>query len=208
MRTKSARVAMAVLTGVAVVGGVAGCATGSASMSAHALKQFEADTARNSATPTAPGSSSPTASASATSTAPPTPSAIPTAKSTAAAVPTHPTAAPKPTPAATPVPTPTPAAVYSDGSFSATGNFQSPGGNEKIRVTLTIAHDIIQSVSVSAVHIDSTSTSYETQFEGGIGAVVVGKNIDSINVGVVAGASLNGTGFNQAIGKIKSAAKI
>jgi hypothetical protein len=44
-------------------------------------------------------------------------------------------------------------------------------------------------------------------FESGIGAVVVGKNINTLNVSRVAGSSLTSMGFNDALTKIKAAAK-
>jgi hypothetical protein len=60
---------------------------------------------------------------------------------------------------------------------------------------------------VTSVKIDSTAASYEAAFEGGIQAIVVGKDIDSLNVGPVAGSSLTSVGFNRAIATIKGLAK-
>ena len=45
---------------------------------------------------------------------------------------------------------------------------------------------------------------YQTEFEDGIGAEVIGKNIDELSVDKVAGSSLTSDGFNAALEKIKA----
>ena len=106
-------------------------------------------------------------------------------------------------------PSPTPSAsssTYGDGNYSATGTYNSPGGKETIRVTLDLSDDVITDLAVTSVKIDSTAANYENAFEGGIQAIVVGKDIDSLNVGPVAGSSLTTIGFDHAIATIKSQA--
>jgi hypothetical protein len=73
-------------------------------------------------------------------------------------------------------------------------------------VTLDLSGDIITDLAVTSVKVDSTAANYEAAFEGGIQAVVVGKDIDSLNVGPVAGSSLTSIGFNRAITSIKGLA--
>jgi uncharacterized protein with FMN-binding domain len=97
--------------------------------------------------------------------------------------------------------------TYKDGTYTAPGTYISPGGTEHISVTLTLAKDVITSIKVTTVKADPTATGYEQMFEGGISAVTVGKNIDSLNVGVVAGSSLTSMGFNKALATIKADAK-
>jgi hypothetical protein len=65
----------------------------------------------------------------------------------------------------------------------------------------------VTAVTVKTVKADPTATSYEAMFESGIGAVVVGKNITTLNVSRVAGSSLTSLGFNDALTKIKAVAK-
>lgn len=48
---------------------------------------------------------------------------------------------------------------------------------------------------------------FQEDFAGGIKAVVVGKNLDELNVSKVSGSSLTGAGFNQALEAIKTQAK-
>jgi hypothetical protein len=74
-------------------------------------------------------------------------------------------------------------------------------------VTLDLADDVVSDLAVTSVKIDSTAVNYENAFEGGINAIVVGKDIDSLNVGPVAGSSLTSVGFNRAITSIKAQAK-
>ncbi len=98
-------------------------------------------------------------------------------------------------------------ATYKDGTYSAPGTYDSPGGTEKIKVTLTLSKNVITAMKVVTVNADPTARAYEQQFEGGIAAVTVGKNINSLNIGVVAGSSLTSLGFNQALATIKADAK-
>jgi uncharacterized protein with FMN-binding domain len=94
--------------------------------------------------------------------------------------------------------------TYKDGSYTAPGTYASPGGTEHISVTLTLAKNIITALKVTTVQADPTATAYEGMFEAGIGAVAIGKDINSLNIGVVAGSSLTSMGFNKALAAIKA----
>jgi uncharacterized protein with FMN-binding domain len=96
---------------------------------------------------------------------------------------------------------------YKDGSYSEPGDYVSPGGSERINVTLTLSKNVITKMKVVTVFADPTATGYEQLFEGGISAATVGKNINSLNIGVVAGSSLTSMGFNKALAAIKADAK-
>ena len=98
-------------------------------------------------------------------------------------------------------------ATYKDGTYTEPGTYTSPGGTEHIQVKLTLAKNIITAITVTTVQADPTATGYEHMFEGGISAATVGKNIDTLNIGVVAGSSLTSMGFNQALAAIKTDAK-
>ena len=93
---------------------------------------------------------------------------------------------------------------YKDGSYTEPGTYVSPGGEEHISVTLTLSKNIITKMKVITVKADPTATGYEQLFEGGISAATVGKNINTLNIGVVAGSSLTSMGFNNALAKIKA----
>jgi uncharacterized protein with FMN-binding domain len=98
-------------------------------------------------------------------------------------------------------------ATYKDGRYTAPGTYSSPGGTEHISVTLTLAKNIITAIKVVTVKADPTAAGYEQLFEGGISAVTVGKNINTLKIGVVAGSSLTSQGFNQALATIKADAQ-
>ena len=103
--------------------------------------------------------------------------------------------------------TTTTSATYKDGTYSEPGTYVSPGGEEHIKVTLTLAKNVITAMKVVTVKADPTATGYEQMFEGGIAAATVGKNINTLNIGVVAGSSLTSMGFNKALAAIKADAK-
>jgi hypothetical protein len=200
-RSTVAARSFAALSGLVVVGTLAGCSAESLAASVTGPKSASSTARPVDAAPTATPSDAPTAAS--TATAAPTTAAKPSAS-------TAPSAAP--TAAAAPTPAPSPSAsaassVYKNGNYSATGTYNSPGGKETMRVTLDLADDVITDLAVTSVSINSTAVPYENAFEGGIQSIVVGKDIDSINVGPVAGSSLSSIGFNRAITTIKGSAK-
>jgi uncharacterized protein with FMN-binding domain len=98
------------------------------------------------------------------------------------------------------------ASTYTDGTYEATGTYTSPNGKEEIDVSLTLAGDVITAVTVTPEATNPNSVNYQNQFADGIAAVVVGKDIDEIDVSRVAGSSLTSGGFNEAVETIKSEA--
>lgn len=120
------------------------------------------------------------------------------------------TTPPTPVTGETPSPTTTPTtstSVYKNGTYTATGNYTSPGGAEQIKVTLTIKDDVVVSSSVTALATRPASVNFQGQFVSGYKEFVDGKKIDSLSVSKVAGSSLTGKGFNDAVAQIKTQAK-
>lgn len=99
-------------------------------------------------------------------------------------------------------------ASYKNGTYSADGSYRSPGGNEKIGVTLTISDEVITSVSIDAYATDGDAKQYQALFKEGISEEVVGKKVSEVRVSRVSGSSLTSTGFNNALEAIKSEAEI
>ncbi len=93
---------------------------------------------------------------------------------------------------------------YSDGEYSATGEYQSPGGAESIEVTVTLESNVVTEVTVTGNATAGNALRYQTEFEDGIAAEAVGVNIDQLAVDKVAGSSLTSDGFNDAIAQIKA----
>ena len=99
------------------------------------------------------------------------------------------------------------AASYADGSYQATGDYQSPNGAETIEVSVTVSGGVIDSIEVVPQATNSTSTRYQGMFAGGIANEVVGKSLDEADVSRVAGSSLTSGGFAEALEAIRQDAK-
>lgn len=97
--------------------------------------------------------------------------------------------------------------TYKDGSYSATGHYISPDGDEDITISVTLQNGIITATSARSGANDPEAEEYQGQFIGGYKQLVVGKNIDSVSLSRVSGSSLTSQGFNNAIQQIKNQAK-
>jgi uncharacterized protein with FMN-binding domain len=98
---------------------------------------------------------------------------------------------------------------YDDGVYEATADYQSPNGTETIKVTLTLEGDVVTDVEVEGASVDPSPEveRYQGEFEDGIAAEVVGKNLDDLQVDRVGGSSLTSGGFNEAVDQIKTKAQ-
>ncbi|WP_136055590.1 FMN-binding protein [Microbacterium sp. K24] len=98
------------------------------------------------------------------------------------------------------------AAAYTDGTYTADGQYQTPETVEKISVTLTLADGVVTDVEVTGDPQAPETENYQGQFIDGIADEVEGKSIDDLNVSRVAGSSLTSAGFNDAVESIKEQA--
>lgn len=89
-------------------------------------------------------------------------------------------------------------------TYQATGAYTSPGGPETIGVKLTVENGLVTDVVVTPNATNPGSIKWETAFAGGIKEEIVGKPLVDLKVGKVSGSSLTGTGFNDALAKIKA----
>ncbi|MFK4806945.1 FMN-binding protein [Microbacterium sp. ZW CA_36] len=96
--------------------------------------------------------------------------------------------------------------AYADGTYTADGSYATPESVETITVTVTLEDDVITAVEVTGDPQKRESEQYQGEFIGGIADVVVGQDIDDIQVSRVAGSSLTSGGVNEAIETIKSEA--
>ena len=99
--------------------------------------------------------------------------------------------------------TPSSTASYKDGTYTATGSYLSPGGQESVDVEVTLKGGVIESATVTPHPASTTSTQYQGEFVSNFKPLVVGKSIDDVKLSRVAGSSLTSGGFNEAIEKIK-----
>ena len=167
-----------------------------------------------SASSSRPQSVAPTSSRSAASTRPSRPSTAPSstaATTTAPASPTAPASSPAPPSAPAPEPTsaapaPAPATQFKDGTYSAAAEYNSPGGVEKVGVTLTLAGDVVTGSSLELFGT-GIAKSYQSLFQQNYAPQVNGKKVDSIQLGAVGGSSLTSGGFNAALQAIEDQAR-
>jgi uncharacterized protein with FMN-binding domain len=96
--------------------------------------------------------------------------------------------------------------AYRDGTYSADGHYTSPNGPETVGVTLTLKSGVVTDVQITEHPTSANTRLFQKHFASGIKDVVVGKKLDDLNVGVVAGSSLTGQGFNDAVSVIKGEA--
>jgi uncharacterized protein with FMN-binding domain len=98
------------------------------------------------------------------------------------------------------------AAAYKDGTFAATGGYQSPAGPETVDVSLTLKNGTITDATFKGNATGPMSIKNQGKFAAGFKEQVVGKSIDSLSLGVVNGSSLTPKGFMDAVEKIKAEA--
>lgn len=101
----------------------------------------------------------------------------------------------------------TEASAYKDGTYTAVGNYTSPGGAEELGVTLTIADGVVTDSQVEVKATRPISKTRQTDFAEHYKDMVVGKNLDDLSLGKVSGSSLSPKGFNDAVEKIKQEAQ-
>jgi uncharacterized protein with FMN-binding domain len=94
---------------------------------------------------------------------------------------------------------------YADGTYNATGQYG--GLPSSIGVAVTLVDEVITAVTVTPRATDPTSLDYQTRFARAVPALVVGRNIDEVNLSKVAGSSGTPDGFNAAIQQIKARAR-
>lgn len=103
---------------------------------------------------------------------------------------------------------PTSNGLFTDGTYSATGSYQTPGGIEKIGVKVTINNGVVTTASITEQGSTGESQEFQARFESGFESQVVGKKVSEIKLSRVAGSSLTPIGFNAAISDIAKQAQI
>lgn len=92
---------------------------------------------------------------------------------------------------------------YEDGVYEVTGNYISPGGAEEIGVVLTLENNVIVESEVEVRAEREISLEMQNDFAANYKDMVIGKNIDEVELTKVSGSSLTPQGFNDALEKVK-----
>ena len=90
------------------------------------------------------------------------------------------------------------------GTWTESGDYATPGGTESVEVTLTAEAGTVTAVSVTGSGHTPNSRQYQQAFASGVSAQVVGKALDTLDVGAVSGSSLTSNGFDAALEKIRA----
>ena len=101
-------------------------------------------------------------------------------------------------------PTPPTMPTNSAKNLSATIAYFPEGANESITVSLKLTNSLISEVSIAQSMNDGKSRRYQLAFESEVQPLVVGKDINTLNLTRVAGASFTTDAFMQALEKIKT----
>lgn len=123
-------------------------------------------------------------------------------------------AEPEPEPARSPSPEPSEAPEpvlhgdYEDGEYTAPGPYIAHGAPNEITVTVTLQDNAVAGVEVVGAAESGNSKRFQEQFAEKIPALVVGVPLDQIELDKVAGSSLTGDGFMEALDQIRDDAKI
>lgn len=94
---------------------------------------------------------------------------------------------------------------YADGVYTATGQYG--GGPSFITVTVTLQDGIVTKVAVRPHATVPRSLELQRSFADAVPRVVVGKPIDRLRVGKLAGSSHTPVGFNAALQQIRQKAR-
>ncbi|MGW9133481.1 FMN-binding protein [Streptomyces sp. NPDC055681] len=93
---------------------------------------------------------------------------------------------------------------YKDGEYSVNGEYGTRGSS--IGVSLTLQNGEISAADITPHATDETSLGLQRRFAEAVPALVVGKDIDDVDLDRVAGNSHTSDGFNDALEKIKAEA--
>jgi uncharacterized protein with FMN-binding domain len=94
---------------------------------------------------------------------------------------------------------------YEDGTYTVQGVYG--GAPSYMTITVTLSDDIITDVTVEPMpENNDTSRGYQERFAAAVPDEVIGKSIDDLEVGILAGASGCADGFNDALAKIREQA--
>jgi uncharacterized protein with FMN-binding domain len=96
---------------------------------------------------------------------------------------------------------------YKNGTYTATGSYNSPGGVQEVEVTLTLRDGAVTGSKVESGATDREAAEYQNEFIGGYKSFVTGKSIDDLNLSKISGSSLTPQGFNDAVEQIKDQAQ-
>lgn len=91
---------------------------------------------------------------------------------------------------------PAPAA---DGTYSGSAGYETPGGRQRIDVTVVLTDGVVTGVRVDPAATNATSRRFQERFASAVVDEVVGRPLDEVQVDRLAGSSSTGAGFMAAL---------
>lgn len=98
-------------------------------------------------------------------------------------------------------------AEYTDGTYSATGSYVSPAGEETVDVSITLEGGVITATEFTGNATNEKSINFQGLFASGYQDQVIGKRVDEVALDKVSGSSLTPKGFNDALDQIRTQAQ-
>lgn len=95
-----------------------------------------------------------------------------------------------------------PAGPTSDGTYSGSGSYETPGGPQRIDVTVVLSDGIVQTLRVDPAASNATSRRFQERFASVVVETVVGRPVAEVAVDRIAGSSSTGAGFMAALGQV------
>ncbi len=86
-----------------------------------------------------------------------------------------------------------------DGTYTGTGTYETPGGPQRIDVTVTLVGGVVEDVRVDPAARNTTSLRFQERFASAVVEQVVGRPLDDVAVDRLAGSSSTGRGFTAAL---------
>jgi hypothetical protein len=96
------------------------------------------------------------------------------------------------------------ATMYTDGTYTSTGTYRTPAGNEEVDITLTLKNGLIADATGVNRGRDPKSKKFQQLFLDNFKGLVVGKKLSDVSLSKVSGSSLTPKGFNDAVLKIRT----
>ena len=97
---------------------------------------------------------------------------------------------------------------FKDGKYESMGNYVSPAGPEQIDVALTVRGGVVVEAEVTPQATKPMSQKFQGIFKDNYKQYVIGKKIADLSLTKVSGSSLTPKGFNEALEKIRTQAKV
>jgi uncharacterized protein with FMN-binding domain len=97
---------------------------------------------------------------------------------------------------------------YKDGVYTQTTAYGTPSGNENIKISLTVSKGVVIDTSIEKMATNMISKKFQSRFADTYKNIVVGKSLDTMSIGVVAGASLTSGAFQKAVAAIKAESRM